>query len=205
MDFKEQYKMWIEQSGGVNSAVAKSSDGYRDPEGSSPIVLEQAENGFLKPGMMYIFEYKDLDMITRINKGDSMLFYDGRPFILALEHDKQFQYGINLNVLPIQARVVLFTNLFKVYGETIQYNIGKDPKKWRDLPAVNSTSIAKLMPGLQTNIAINKYDVRIMRKIQLMKWESCVASTTLYMKRNMLFNKKKNLNIQTIWKLVFQK
>jgi len=121
---------------------------------------------------------------------------------MALEHDKQFQYGLNLNVLPMQARVLLWTRMYNIYWDNIEFNIGEKYDKWSEFQRLDSSSIASLLK-MKSNIAINKYDITLMKRVRAIEWECAVPACTLYMKHNMIFNKRKNLNMPALWKLAF--
>lgn len=200
MKFKELYEEWLDKSGGLNQSIKRSYDDYTGPR---KIITSQTVHApFLKSGNLYQFNYVDPKMVDAVTKTGDIPFFDGKPFILALEHDKQYQYGLNLNVLPMNARIQLFTHLFAMYWNDINFNIGQEYVKWREFKRINSASIMRIVK-MKSPLAINKYDITIMRGVNAIEWESAVPASTLYMKHNMLFNKKKNLNLPTLWKLVF--
>ena len=203
MEFKELYKEWLEKNGGLGLAVNASYAALKSPGANSPIITEMPPRSFFKPGSLYVFDYVDTELINKMRFGvDSPPFYDGHPYIMALDHDKQYQYGLNLNVLPMEARVILFTALYKQYWNEICFNTGLEPIKWREFRRLNRETVFKLL-RMKSKMAINKYDLRMLRNVKVIRWESAVPASTLYMKQNMLYDKKKNLNLQTLWRLVF--
>lgn len=203
MDYKELYQAWLDKSGGMNAAIEKAYKSYKSEAKDESVVKEQAAKGYFKPGSLYTFDYVDLALVDKMNKGNDVPFFDGHPYIVALDYDKQFQYGLNLNLFPMNIRIEFFTALLKQYGEVVEYNIGKEQNAWRPLNGLNRQSVFKLIPRMKNNMAINKYDIRLMRKVNVIKWESVIPASTLYMKYNMLFNKKKNMDMRTIIKSMF--
>jgi hypothetical protein len=121
------------------------------------------------------------------------------PFILALEHEGKYITGINLNVVPMQVRRKMFDVIFKIYANTIMYNTGKKHPLWHELLGLQSDKLYKLV-GMKSKIAINKYSRELMVNIRSVDWESIIPATTLYMHNTVIFNAKKHLNLQTIFK-----
>lgn len=202
MEFKDKYQEWLDRNSGVTGAIKESYDQYVGDKKNDSITLHTVTEPFLKTGSLYTFDYVDLKLIDKLNTTDQVPFYDGHPYIMALEHDKQFQYGLNLNILPMQARVLLWTRLYKIYWRDIEFNIGEEYNKWRELPRLSSKNINVLLK-MKSNIAINKYDITLMKKVRAIEWESGIPASTLYMKHNILFNKRKNINMPTLWKMAF--
>lgn len=202
MEFKDKYQEWLDNNSGLVGAIKESYDQYNGSKKNDSVTLHNVTDPFLKVGSLYTFDYIDPKLITQVTTTDQVPFYDGHPYILALEHDKQFQYGLNLNVLPMQARVLLWTRLYKIYWDDIEFNIGEKYDRWRELKRLSSKNIGNLVK-MKSNMAINKYDITIMKKVRAIEWECAIPASTLYMKHNMMFNKKKNLNMQSLWKLVF--
>ena len=66
MDFKEMYKMWIDRNGGLGSSLKESYAALGDASGRSPILTQEADRGYLKPGCLYAFDYKDMTLIDRL-------------------------------------------------------------------------------------------------------------------------------------------
>lgn len=202
MDFKEVYDMWLDSCGGLNSAVKASYDSYAGiSKGKNSITTQPVDKPFLKQGSLYLFDYVDLKLIDEVRGGGEAPFFDTKPYIFALEHDKQYQYGVNLNALPMQARIALWTKLYRLFWDTIAYNVGKKYVRWRELNRINSENVGAFI-GMKSKIAINKYDVTMIRGARAIEWESNVPASTLYMKHNMMFNQKKNMNLPTLWKAV---
>jgi hypothetical protein len=200
MKYKELYREWIDESGGLNAAIKRSYDDYTSAK--KIITTQPVNQPFLKRGSLYQFKYMDIKLINAMSTTDSVPFFDGKPFILALEHDKQYQYGLNLNVLPMESRILLFQFLYDFFWNDIQFNIGTEYAKWREFKRVDGKTVMRVAK-MKSDIAINKYDVSLLRGVSAIEWESAVPASTLYMRHNVIFNKKKNLNMPTLWKLVF--
>ena len=201
MDFKELYKEWLDKNGGLSSSIQKCYSDLSTGKKEGSIITEKVSSPFLKRGSLFVFDYVDPEMIKRVTTGD-VPYFDGHPFILALEHDKEFQYGLDLNVLPINARVLLFTMIFKAFNQEIQYNLGLKYERWHEFKRIDSKNVSNLVK-MKSDIAINKYSVDLMQHVKAVKWETVIPASTLYMQHNIIFNKKKNLNLQTLWKLIF--
>lgn len=202
MDFKDLYDKWLDQNGGLVSAISKSYAAFNSDKKDDSITTQKVTTPFFKRGSFYVFDYMDPQLVQKVMTTDTVPFFDGHPFIFALDHDKQYQYGLNLNILPMDARILLYTLLYKVCWDDIDFNIGKEYNRWREMKRIDRSNIAKLV-RMKSDIAINKYDVSLIKKVKAIEWESAVPASTLYIKHNIIFNKKKNLNMQTLWKMVF--
>ena len=202
MDFKQFYEQWLDKNGGLNSAVKNSYDSYVSNRKDKAITTQNVTDAFIKTGSFCSFDYLDLQLLKQVMNNDTVPFFDSKPYILVLDHDKEYQYGLNLNVLPMNARYILFSNMYTLFWNDISYNIDKEYIHWREFKRINTKNI-KLLLKMKSDIAINKYDVSLMRNVKVIEWQSVVPASTLYMKHSVVFNKKKNLNMQTLWKLVF--
>lgn len=202
MDFKELYDMWLDQCGGLDSAVRMSYDSYKGiRKAKNSVTTQSVDKPFLKQGSFYLFDYVDLKIIDEVRGGGETPFFDTQPYIFALEHDKQYQYGLNLNAVPMEYRIRLWTMLYKMYWDTITYNMGKKYVRWHELNRITSENVGSLIK-MKSRIAINKYDVTMIRGAKAIEWESNVPASTLYMKHNMLFNQKKKMSLRTLWRAV---
>jgi hypothetical protein len=202
MDFKELYEMWLDQCGGLDSAVKTSYDSYKGiRKAKNSVTTQMVDKPFLKQGSLYLFNYVDLKLIDEVKGGGDAPFFDTQPYIFALEHDKQYQYGVNLNALPMQSRIQLWSMLYRLFWNDITYNMDKKYVRWREIKRVTTENIGMLIK-MKSKIAINKYDVTMIRNTKVIEWESNVPASTLYMKHNMLFNQAKKMNVNTLWKAV---
>ena len=104
MDFKALYTNWIDENGGVKSAISNTEE--------SDLIKQSISDKLLKPGHIYRFDYLDKKSVTEMmNHKSKNLYYDTKPIILSLGQDHKLgaEVGVNLNVLPYQVKFNLFS------------------------------------------------------------------------------------------------
>ena len=197
LKFKDQYKEWLDKNGGLKPSTEASAALYRNKPGKKGFELESLENARFRPGCLYALNYLSMNEITSIRTGGGAPYYDSTPLVLALGIDKEFLTAINLNVLPMPTRILMFGLLFQLYGSQIEACMGKKHSEWPAFPKFSAEVFVKLL-RLKSRIAINKYKREDIQTSNAIMWESAMQTVTLYLDKTIIYNKSKALNREIV-------
>lgn len=199
MKFKERFQAWLDKNGGLTASIAASKTmlGERDKE--KKFELEQLENARFRPGCLYTFDYRSMDEMNEIRITGKMPYYDFTPFVLALSVDKVCLTALNLNVVPMPTRVLLFELLYKLYGQQIEGSFKKKHSDYSPFPKFTPELLIKLLK-LKSRIAINKYKREEILNANVIKWESVMQAVTMYKDKTIIYSKSKHLNREIVMK-----
>lgn len=200
MDFKFLYEQWTNKNGGLRSSIRESNTLFNS-RGEDAIVTHSFNGAHLLPGNFFVFNYEEFKKMTLMQSGKSAApFYDSRPFVLSLGFEKNEEICLNLNVLPIQIRMMLFNTMYKAFESKIMENVNVEPISWKIIP-FNEDNIKNIV-RIKSNIAINRYKRPFIRNIRAIDWGSMVKASTLYMPKSIVFNQKKNITLEKIFRVL---
>jgi hypothetical protein len=175
MDFQVLYKNWIDENGGVKSAIDNTT--------STELMRESVSIKVL------------------VDNKSAHLYYDMNPVLLSLGSDQDTgkQIGVNLNVLPYQTKFHLFRNIYKLLERRIIPELSQPHDTWKNWP-INEQTLAEIYK-IPSRASINKYDRRFMRDIEAIDWGSAIKLSTYYEKNSLLLNRKKQMTLAKLLKM----
>lgn len=118
--------------------------------------------GYMKPGRLYIFDYKKPKNI------DTLPWFDTNPLVLSLgifktKDGKKRNIGINLHLLPPKVRRLVVYTVFTAFKTQYKKNLYADDPK--DIPAIKWQMIQKLVSKYGTAFALRMYIPELQKNI----------------------------------------
>lgn len=102
---KQRIAELTKEFGGKIKASKASMDWFQEGIKSKEVSEAQSTRGRFEPGKIYVFEYS-----PKYKK--QLPWFDEHPVVLAIEQDGNNDFGVNLNLLPVEFKERFLDELF---------------------------------------------------------------------------------------------
>lgn len=202
MNFTDEFRQWLERSGGITSAMKRSHDVFEGSDKKFKMSMHSYKEKHLRPGNFYSLNYHNPDLFKLVKTGEAKVtpYYDSKPLVMSLGFDGIYETCLNLNVLSIQKRLLLFNFIYKGFPRLITENLDNDrkdnPAKYNVLK-FNKDNIKSIL-GVSTSLSIYNYDRQYIDGIKAIDWDSTVMLSTLYVVEGLIINPKSQMNYKKL-------